>query len=109
MINKPTYQIVMSTDGQHKVVVTFEDPAGSQAAIAAARGIYGQLNRDDLLAEAADQAESLEADEPPLCGRHQIPMVLVNGKKGQFWSCHQKNSDRTWCNYKPSSRSGLVA
>jgi hypothetical protein len=33
----------MCTDGRHKVIVTFEDPGGSKAVIAAAQGIYSQL------------------------------------------------------------------
>jgi len=57
MINKTTYQIEMCTDGRHKVTVTFEDPVGSKAAIAAARGIYSQLLRDEDEPEAAAQMD----------------------------------------------------
>ena len=102
MINKTTYQIEMCTDGKHKVIVTFEDPAGSKAAIAAARGIYSQLLRDEDPPEAATQADSFDEEHPPICGVHQIPMVRVNGSRGPFWSCHEKNDDGSWCKYKPS-------
>jgi hypothetical protein len=104
MINKTTYQIEMCTDGKHRVIVTFEDPAGSKAAIAAARGIYSQLLRDEDLAEPSEQATPLDRDEPPICGVHHVPMVLVNGRKGPFWSCHEKNLDGSWCSYRPTSR-----
>ena len=81
MINKTTYQIEMRTDGKHRVIVTVEDPGGSKAAIAAARGIYSQLLKDEDLAVSAEQPESLDEDNPRIRGVHQIPMVLVNGRK----------------------------
>jgi hypothetical protein len=43
-----------------------------------------------------------EGIEPPVCAIHEIPMVLVHGRKGDFWSCHEKMEDgKTWCSYRP--------
>jgi len=53
-----------------------------------------------LLLEARRQ---LDAIEPPMCRVHDLAMVQVNGKKGEFWSCHQKNSDGSWCSYRPKA------
>jgi len=40
--------------------------------------------------------------EPPICAIHEVPMVLVHGRKGDFWSCHEKMEDGvTWCSYRP--------
>lgn len=47
-------------------------------------------------------AESIDPDaEPPMCGVHEMPMVLMHGRRGDFWSCHEKNPDGSWCSYKP--------
>ena len=104
MIKKTTYQVEMCTDGKHKVIVTFEDPAGSKAAIAAARGIYSQLTRAEELAEPTNLAGLSAEDDPPICAVHQIPMVLMNGRRGPFWSCHERNDDGSWCSYRPTGR-----
>jgi hypothetical protein len=42
-----------------------------------------------------------EDQEPPICGIHNLPIVKVQGNRGEFWSCHQKNADGSWCNYRP--------
>ena len=34
----------------------------------------------------------------------RVPMVKVNGRRGPFWSCHEKNSDGSWCSYRPKER-----
>jgi hypothetical protein len=39
----------------------------------------------------------------PVCAVHDRPMDLMHGRRGPFWSCHQKNEDGTWCDYKPDS------
>lgn len=106
MINRTTYQIEMSTDGKHKVIVTFEDPAGSKAAIAVARGIYSQLLKDEDLAEANlaqanPKSNPVDEDNPPICGIHHLPMELVQGRRGPFWSCHERLEDGSWCTYRP--------
>src|SRR5712691_10892503 len=101
MISKSLYQIEMSTDGKHKVVIKIEDPAGTDAALAWARATYAKLLRDDDLAASQSQAKSTESviddDDPPMCGVHDVEMILVRGRKGPFWCCHEKNDDGSWC------------
>ncbi len=100
-MNKTTYQVEMSTDGRHKVMVTVEDPAGTDAALAWARGTYAKLLRGETPSTNPAQDAS---DEAPTCAVHDVAMVLVQGKQGEFWSCHQKNEDGSWCSYKPEAR-----
>ena|SRR5438093_137580 len=45
-----------------------------------------------------------EAEEAHICEVHQIPMVRVEGKRGPFWSCHQRNADGRFCNLGPTFR-----
>ncbi len=40
-------------------------------------------------------------DKVEICGHHRVSMHLMNGKRGQFWSCHEKNEDGSWCTYRP--------
>jgi len=88
----------MSTDGTHRVTVTVEDPGGIDAALAYAQGTYAKLMQPERLplTEPVDEA-------PPQCGVHHISMVLVHGRKGPFWSCHEKQFDGSWCNYRATS------
>jgi hypothetical protein len=104
-MNKAVYQVTMSTDGKHTVTVTIEDPAGTRAALAWAQATHAQLlqqetEMDELLAEAEHELDG----SPPKCVVHHVPMVRVQGQKGPFWSCHQKNADGSWCSYKPTDR-----
>ncbi|MCC7106257.1 MAG: hypothetical protein IT307_14040 [Chloroflexi bacterium] len=103
MINRAMYEVTMSTDGKHTVTVRIEDPAGTQAALAWARATHTQLLKDDLPIDGAEPDDDLNEAEAPACGVHHVPMVLVNGRKGQFWSCHEKMEDGTWCTYRPTS------
>jgi hypothetical protein len=92
------YQITLSLDGNHQVSVTGDDPVAVKEGLAWARGIYLKLKE-----RSEQQAVSpAAASETPECAIHHQPMTLVTGKKGQFWSCHQKLEDGiTWSPYKP--------
>jgi hypothetical protein len=39
--------------------------------------------------------------QAPVCAVHHRSMVLMRGRRGPFWSCHQKNGDGSWCDFKP--------
>jgi len=55
--------------------------------------------------EHGDHGEEHEEDleqEPPTCEVHQLPMVRVEGRRGAFWSCHQRMPDGSFCSYRPS-------
>lgn len=96
MSNHRGYEITMSTDGRHRVTVRVEDPEDADAALAGALGIYAKLKK-----AAKTQPVPASAEEPPDCAVHGTAMVRVEGRKGSFWSCHQKNADGSWCTFKP--------
>jgi len=93
----------MSTDGKHRVTVTIEDPAGTDAALAWAKATYAKLVKTDSVDNEKAQ-DDLHAAPAPECAIHRVAMVRVDGKLGPFWSCHRKNPDGSWCDYRPSLR-----
>src|SRR5436309_3365860 len=101
-----TYQVILSSDGKHTVIVTGETEAEMQSANAWAKATYDTIvSRYGLKGAskpAAQNGEISAADETPICQIHQVLMVQVNGRKGPFWSCHEKNSDDSWCTYWPN-------
>ena len=40
--------------------------------------------------------------EIPICAMHNVPMVWQKGRKGFFWSCHERNADGSFCSYRPN-------
>ena len=66
------------------------------------REIIGKVS-DPAHVRIADPLEqdSTPPEEVPICAVHRIPMVWQQGRKGYFWSCHEKNLDGAWCSYKP--------
>jgi hypothetical protein len=54
--------------------------------------------RGDANGKSATVEVQLQA---PTCPVHDRPMVLMHGRRGPFWSCHQKSEDGTWCDYQP--------
>jgi hypothetical protein len=113
------YQVNLCVDGKHSVSVQSDDPAAVTEGLLWAKKTWGQLLRlpgkpFESLAqqeqETADQVAKLEVRsepkqaaqlEAPICEVHQRPMVRVNGRKGPFWSCHEKLADGSWCSYRP--------
>src|SRR5437868_1835107 len=95
------YQVNLSVDGKHSVNVQSDDPAALTEALVWAKKTWGQLVRlpgkglqaianGDL--DRVDQTVPIPTGDgdPPVCTVHHLPMVRVQGKKGGFWSCHQK-------------------
>ncbi len=97
-MTKITYQVTLSSAGAHSVSVTGDDPTEVNEALAWAKGLYLKLKTLPS-SKYAEQAQP-EGD-PPLCPVHQVPMVWQHGRKGAFWSCHQKDADGSWCSFKP--------
>src|SRR5215217_8270539 len=107
------YQVNLAVDGKHSVSVQSDDPAAVTEGLIWAKKTWGQLVRlpgksfQSLQGEDREQTNHSvqspsEPDAPPICAVHNLPMVRVQGKKGPFWSCHQKMADGvTWCSYKP--------
>jgi hypothetical protein len=93
------------------VSVQSDDPAAVTEALIWAKKTWGQLVRlpgkgvPALPSEGQEPSNesphSSNDEEPPICAVHHLPMVHVQSEKGAFWSCHQKNSNGSWCNYRP--------
>ena len=111
-MSKVIYEVKLSPDGRHSVSVKSDDPLSLKDALPLAKkiqeGLSGELEKQNELPSTLKQT-ALPAVETqpqaPLCGIHSTPMTQVQGKHGPFWSCHQKNPDRSWCTYRPSKNS----
>jgi len=93
-----TYQVTLSADGKHAVSVSSDDPTDMSEALAWAKGLCLKLKVFDV---SKDKAQEEPQGEPPVRPIHQVPMIWQQGRKGSFWSCHQRNADQSWCSYKP--------
>ena len=86
-----TFRVTLSLDGKHSVAVSGEDPTAVQDALAWARGIYLKLQT------FSDERGIQPEGEPPSCEVHGVPMTWQKGRKGYFWSCHERMPDDSWC------------
>lgn len=105
-MNNTTYQVILSTDGKHTVIVTSDDPNGIKAAGSWAKTTYQNLVDSYGLKYGPkpiqpQETEAVEAEAAPICEVHNVPMTLVQGKKGPFYSCHERVGDG-WCKYRPT-------
>ena len=105
------YAVSVIVDGHHVVNVESDDPIITSRVVES----LGQTFRlspthrraDEPGAPALQQATApLQAAEPnraavPICAIHHNPMKRMNGRRGEFWSCHEKMGDGSWCSYKP--------
>jgi hypothetical protein len=106
-----TFQVSVSIAGDRKATIEASDPTTAQDAIALFAQRFGATVRpaapavptpvEQIQAAFAPIADS--ESQMPICAVHQLPMKLVHGKRGPFWSCHEKNSDGSWCRYKPGA------
>ncbi len=99
-----TYHVIACIDGRHDVMGDTADPNETvgQVAERAHRGeSYRTTQRTaDASSLGSDQAEP--QDKPtPICGVHGTPMKLVHGSRGDFWSCHRRDENGSWCDYRP--------
>lgn len=104
-----TYEVTLSVTGNHAVTVTSDDPAAITEALIWARQTHSKLAR---LAPAAPREERFhdshadpdqqESRESPVCPIHHLPMEWMETGRGDFWSCHQRNDDGSFCTYKPN-------
>ena len=90
-----TYQVTLSPDGRPQVSVTSDDPPAARDAIPWLAQIYATLlkNAKAVPTPATTLVKQPEAEAPPLCAMHQVPMIRVQGREGPFWSCHEKLPD----------------
>jgi hypothetical protein len=104
-MSKVIYEVTLSHDGKHRVSVKSDDAVLLEDALPLAKKIQQRLLEVDHSStpkmEPSSQPEQSQQDQAPLCGVHSVPMALMNGKRGSFWSCHKMNEDGSWCNYRP--------
>ena len=98
-----TYQVALASDGKPAVTVTSDDPDAAREAIPWVAQTYATLLKDAkaIPVPATTRVPQPAALEPPGCAVHAVPMIRMNGRKGPFWSCHEKLPDGRWCEYKP--------
>lgn len=93
-MGKTTYQVIARMAGNFAMIGETKDPTET---------IEQVIKRaSERPGAVSSQPESGGPEVPaPVCPFHDRPMVLMHGRRGPFWSCHQKNDDGTWCDYKP--------
>ena len=99
-----TYQVTLATDGRHSVTVSCDDPKETNVAVAWAKATYEALaERYGHIQFKDPKAEAGEPHAAPVWAVHDVPMVRMEGKRGPFWSCHQRTEDGSFCSYRPST------
>ena len=98
-----TYQVTLSANGRHTITVTSDDEAAIEAAVSWAAHLYARLARPSTARRGSVADEDIDLDDEPApeCGVHHTPMVRVQGRRGAFWSCHQRMPDGSFCSYRP--------
>ena len=94
---------MLGSGGRPQVSVTSDDPKVAKDAIPWLAETYATLLKDAkaVPTPATTPVQQQAAEEPPICAVHAVPMVRVQGRKGPFWSCHQKMPNGGWRNFKP--------
>jgi hypothetical protein len=101
------YQITFAVSGNHTISVSGDDKEALKEAVSWAKQVHTKLlatkQSDPQISNRSDQQQ-----EAPVCAIHSTAMTWQQGKKGFFWSCHQKLPDGNWCPFKPQPRSQSV-
>src|SRR5688572_8983493 len=105
------YKVQLSVIGEHSVSVSSDDPAAVTEALVWAKQTHGKLARlsrgpvpQETAVSSDGHHDDGDAEEAPICAVHQLPMVRVQGRRGPFWSCHERNPDGSFCSYKPAGQ-----
>jgi len=105
---KVIYGFILSHDGKRSVSVKSDDPLALQEALPLAKQLQTALSEVGVSASPTSPISQPTASPPdvhqvqaPFCGVHSTPMTQVQGKRGPFWSCHQRTLDGSWCSYRP--------
>src|SRR3982750_2612111 len=98
-----TYQVPPASGGKPAVSITSEDPDAAREAIPWVAQTYATLLKDAraIPRPATTVVAQPAAGEPPTCAVHQLPMLRMSGRKGPFWSCHERLPGGKWCEYRP--------
>jgi hypothetical protein len=99
-----TYQVTIGTGGKPTVSVTSDDPTAARDAIPWLAQTYATLLKDAKAVPSPATTLTVpsgETKESPVCQIHGKRMIRMTGRKGPFWSCHEKMADGSWCSFKP--------
>jgi len=96
------YAISVLVNGQHSVNIEADDPIIASRALEWLSQTYRVSPAPKRADEGAApqlplQVAPQQEAQPPICGIHHQPMKLMHGKRGQFWSCHEKMQGPTGC------------
>lgn len=97
-MGKTTYQVIARMAGNFAMIGETKDPTETIEQV-----IKRGSERPGASVSIAEPAR--QPDNAPVCPFHDRPMILMQGRLGPFWSCHQKTEDGTWCDYKPEGES----
>lgn len=97
-----TYHVGIGADGKPLVTVSSDDPDRAARAIPWVRATYAHLASSGVAPSPIQQHTEAASEQAPICGIHHIAMVGVTGRRGFFWSCHERNPDGSWCTYRPA-------
>lgn len=106
MTNTTNFQITLGS-GNCSVVVTTDRMELTAQTLAWATSTYDHLVERYGGAEPAGLTKakpSHEAEATPVCPTHNTQMASVTGRRGPFFSCHQRNSDSTFCTQKADAK-----
>ena len=101
MIETITFQISQTTDGKPKVLILADEPYAITVELGSIKTppVYNAAQSTSI--PIVEQPELSEQPEP-ICGVHHNPTKLMHGKRGAFYSCHERMPDGSWCNYRPA-------
>lgn len=90
--------------GTEGIVNQAEMKTAASWAKATYQAIVNQYGLKGASRAAAQSRETGDSEEAPICQVHEVPMVRMNGRKGPFWSCHERNADGSFCSYRPKDQ-----
>ena len=102
LLESITFQLSHTADGKPKVLILANDPYAITVELGSLKTppVYSAASATNI--SVVDQPVLAESPEAPICGNHHVPMNLMHGKRGAFYSCHERMPDGSWCNYRPS-------
>jgi hypothetical protein len=105
-MSQTSYQVILSTDGKHTVIATSDELTATKEALAWAQSTYELLLKTygRKGEHARKSAEGDVAELVPNCAIHGVAMIRQQGKYGQFWSCHERNENGSFCSYRPNEK-----
>jgi hypothetical protein len=107
LIGTITFQLSQTSNGKPKVLILADDPYAITVELGSIKTppVYStaQATKPPTIVEQTN----LDIEPPaqpitaPICANHHIPMKLMHGKRGPFYSCHEKMPDGSWCKFRP--------